>query len=174
MGLGAGFKLRDKEKDKDRDKDGDTHKEKESGKGGDKEKESYKENLKELQHRLLKQREHEHEDHAHPPSGWTSVLEEWFCRGTQVLASEARKPGHADAVVREFDRALTVGDSRRRSPVKAVEHRKGPYELLTKERMMGVYLAIFVHRDARHLVEGEIDSDDLSGILKAFSFFRNF
>ena len=31
---------------------------------------------------------------------------------------------------------------------------KGPYELLVKERLMGIYLAIFVHRDAKHLVHG--------------------
>jgi len=179
-GLGVGFKLRDKdkvqdkvqEKDKaqEKDKDGDTPKEKELGKVGDRERESYRENLKELQHRLLKQREHEHEDHTHPSSGWTSILEDWYCQGVQVLGSEARKLGQTDAAARESHRAFASGDIGRKSAVKAIDHRKGPYELLIKERMMGIYLAIFVHRDARHLVEGETDSDDLLDVLKTRLF----
>lgn len=32
--------------------------------------------------------------------------------------------------------------------------RVGPYELLVKERLMGIYLAIYVHRDVRSLVRG--------------------
>ena len=30
----------------------------------------------------------------------------------------------------------------------------GPYQLLAKERLMGIYLAIFVHRDASHFIGG--------------------
>ena len=28
----------------------------------------------------------------------------------------------------------------------------GPYEMLVKERLMGIYLAVFVHRDVKYLV----------------------
>lgn len=31
----------------------------------------------------------------------------------------------------------------------------GPYELAVKERMMGIYLAVYVHRDLKHLVKGQ-------------------
>jgi hypothetical protein len=31
----------------------------------------------------------------------------------------------------------------------------GPYELAAKERMMGIYLAVYVHRDAKPLIRGE-------------------
>lgn len=34
--------------------------------------------------------------------------------------------------------------------------RLGPYELAHKERMMGIYLAVYVHRDVRHLVRGAL------------------
>ena len=32
--------------------------------------------------------------------------------------------------------------------------RTGPYELLVKERLMGIYMAIYVHRDVRPFVQG--------------------
>jgi hypothetical protein len=31
----------------------------------------------------------------------------------------------------------------------------GPYELAAKERMMGIYLAVYVHRDAKSLIRGK-------------------
>lgn len=38
-----------------------------------------------------------------------------------------------------------------------VERRnQGPYEMLVKERMMGIYLAVFVHKNAKHVVLGEL------------------
>lgn len=36
----------------------------------------------------------------------------------------------------------------------------GPYELLIKERMMGIYLTVFVHRDILPLVQGDEDSEE--------------
>jgi hypothetical protein len=50
----------------------------------------------------------------------------------------------------DLGRSYSTGDIRRR-PKTAT---KGPYEMLVKERLMGIYLAIFVHRDAKHLVRG--------------------
>jgi hypothetical protein len=34
------------------------------------------------------------------------------------------------------------------------DDQKGPYQLLTKERLMGIYLAIYIHRDIREFVQG--------------------
>lgn len=34
--------------------------------------------------------------------------------------------------------------------------RTGPYELLVKERLMGIYMAVYVHRDVQPLVEGMV------------------
>ncbi|KIJ52652.1 hypothetical protein M422DRAFT_202876 [Sphaerobolus stellatus SS14] len=38
------------------------------------------------------------------------------------------------------------------------DSKKGPYELLIKERLMGIYMAIYVHRDVRPLIRG-VSSD---------------
>ncbi|KAI0312672.1 hypothetical protein OF83DRAFT_1144919 [Amylostereum chailletii] len=162
MGLGAGFKLqKEKEhKEKDANKDADKEKEKDGDKERDKERERYKEGLKELQQRLLKQQEHE--EHAHTgAAGWSSILEEWLCHGVDdptVKHIVKRK----EFVAPELERAFSTGDILRRPHV---EPRKGPYEMLVKERMMGVYLAIFVHRDARHLVHGTSKGTVTAGLI---------
>ena len=171
MALGAGFKLKEKEKDKEKDKDKD--KEKDREKDADREeKEAFKDNLKDLQHRLLK---HEQDEHAHTAStsGWTSVLEDWFCHGVHPhTLAVARAP------LKDVGRAFSSGDVKRRHttsmptkvsatamaragspaappmPGEPVRSSKGPYEMLVKERMMGLYLAVFVHRDAKRLVTG--------------------
>ena len=41
--------------------------------------------------------------------------------------------------------------------------RAGPYELAAKERMMGIYLAVYVHRDVRPLIRGECLTSELNG-----------
>ena len=159
MGLGAGFKLsdkekakREKEKEKDRDKDDNVA----EGKDEAKEKEErYREGLRDLQQRLKQ----EQEEHVHPAtaSGWTSILESWFCYGEQhnPVARRMKDPSGPD----NLERALSTGDIRRKPGGGALVsipglERKGPYEMLVKERMMGLYLVIFIHRDARHLLQG--------------------
>ncbi|KAI9512954.1 hypothetical protein F5148DRAFT_560300 [Russula earlei] len=42
---------------------------------------------------------------------------------------------------------------------------RGPYEMLVKERLMGIYLAIFVHRGAKHLVRGTSKSAVTAGLI---------
>ncbi|TFY82780.1 hypothetical protein EWM64_g1237 [Hericium alpestre] len=171
MGLGAGFKLKDKDKEREKDKDKDREKEKDPHAHKEsEERERYRENLKELQHRLLKQRDLEADEHSHHPSGWTSILEDWFCHGIRDIG--ARALGRADShghhlkeALKESDRAFSDGDLKRRPTHKSVEHRKGPYEMLVKERMMGIYLAVFVHRDARHLVDGTSKAAVTAGLV---------
>ncbi|KAA1467365.1 DNase I-like protein [Dentipellis sp. KUC8613] len=177
MGLGAGFKLKDKEKEKEKervkekDKDGREKGEKEKEQEKERENERYKENLKELHHRLLKQREWDNEEHNHNhSSGWTSILEDWFCHGIRDIGASAKPPSRLDSPflkegLKDVDRAFSEADIKKRPTTKGIEHRKGPYEMLVKERMMGIYLAIFVHRDARHLVKGTSRSAVTAGLV---------
>lgn len=50
-------------------------------------------------------------------------------------------------------KAKSTGDLNAR--IDARTSYKGPYELLIKERMMGLYLAVFILRDIKGLVRGE-------------------
>ncbi len=82
-------------------------------------------------------------DHHHPPSSWSSILENWYCHPPDVGPPTA-----------------TASD-----PNLKTQHeiqRVGPYELLIKERMMGLYLAIFIHREARPFVRGNFTLDRLT------------
>ena len=140
LGLG-GFKLgsgdKEKEKDKDRDKDRDKEKDRET-------------DVHEASEPLGERRtsKSDHEEPVPHTSGWTSILEDFFVHGLAIVGPGARakdKNSHSD-----LGRAYLNADAKRR-PVAGT---KGPYEMLVKERMMGIYLAVFVHRDAKHLVRG--------------------
>lgn len=99
---------------------------------------------------------------SHHSYGWTSLLEDWYVNGgchAEHLSSPAHpssQDGHTatgyldDSDVALSAKAKSTGDLNARMNV----HRKGPYELLVKERMMGLYLAIFIHRDMKGLVKG--------------------
>ncbi|KXN85863.1 Synaptojanin-2 [Leucoagaricus sp. SymC.cos] len=50
-----------------------------------------------------------------------------------------------------------------RAPSK--EPKKGPYQLLAKERLMGIYMAIYIHRDIRALVKGTSKSAVTAGLI---------
>jgi hypothetical protein len=179
MGLGAGFKLKDKEREKLKDKDSYQDKESErlqplsrhseQSRDGDEERA-----LKRSRHRSLirhhssYRRSHEdisstnseHQGAHHQPFGWTYMLESWYCNGSPFFypgsaastytAVGGRETSHLDAgpaVLTHKARSTGELDAR----LDALQ--KGPYEMLIKERMMGLYLAIFVHRDVKALVE---------------------
>ncbi|KAG6856305.1 hypothetical protein H0H87_005720 [Tephrocybe sp. NHM501043] len=139
MGLGAGFKLIDKEKDRERDRESDKIRSRHS----------------------LKEPHYNHKSpsddspHPHdPPTGWTSLLESYLCSGSPSSRGSS-SPTVADI---GFPKPLTP-----RPPSR--EPKKGPYMLLVKERMMGIYLAVFVHRDIRHLVKGTSRSAVTAGLI---------
>lgn len=125
MGLGAGFKLKES-KEKERDK------------------ENIKKDDKPERHKSKKHKSDE-EDDADVHSGWTSILEDWFCNGSGISINMTDPPsgsGHYQT------RHMSTGN---------IPHRvswKGPYQPLIKERMMGLYLTVFIHRDMRGLVRG--------------------
>ncbi|GLB40612.1 putative inositol polyphosphate phosphatase, catalytic domain homologues [Lyophyllum shimeji] len=142
MGLGAGFKLIDKDRDKDKDRD--------------REKEKAKE--RDLKHKdkdeASRMRKSPDEAPHEAPSGWTSMVEDWLCNGSGS-GLRSGSPTTAD-----------VGLPKPLSPrLLPKEPRKGPYQLLVKERMMGIYLAIYIHRDVRHLVRGTSRSAVTAGLI---------
>ncbi|OJT09542.1 72 kDa inositol polyphosphate 5-phosphatase [Trametes pubescens] len=85
-------------------------------------------------------------EHHHPPSSWSSVLENWYSHSPAASVNGA------------------VASDPNLKPSHEVQ-RMGPYELLTKERMMGLYLAVFIHRDAKPLVQGTSRSAVTTGLI---------
>ena len=75
-------------------------------------------------------------EHHHPPSSWSSILENWYCHPTTV---GPQGPVASDPNLKTQHEVQRIG----------------PYELLIKERMMGLYLAVFIHREARPFVRGK-------------------
>lgn len=127
MGLGAGFKLIDKDKDKEREKEKDSDKARSSKVSLDKEEPKSR-------------RSPEEPSHEHSHAGWTSLVEDWLCHGAGIRVCS---PTTSDISI---PKPLSA-----RGPVK---ERKGPYQLLIKERMMGIYMAVYIHRDLRPFVRG--------------------
>jgi len=141
LGLGAGFKLGsgDKEKEKDRERDKDKDKDPENVQ------QEPSEPLIERRGSKVEQRDEEPAAHT---SGWTSILEDFFAHGMTVVGPSARAKDKGSQS--ELGRSYSTNDIRHRSKTGT----RGPYEMLVKERLMGIYLAVFVHRDAKHLVRG--------------------
>ncbi|KAF8207552.1 hypothetical protein K438DRAFT_1815204 [Mycena galopus ATCC 62051] len=75
-------------------------------------------------------------DPSHEISGWTAKIDEWLCHGARQAS-----PSPSDISV-----------PKRLSAQGKPKERKGPYQLLIKERMMGLYLAIYIHRTSRSAV----------------------
>ena len=120
---------------------------------------------------------HHHNDHG-PTSGWSWILESWFCRGagqrnkedetstasevydSQAAAEQVPDPDseHRDeaACAKEEGKDRKEDKKKRRSCIK--KSKIGPYELLAKERLMGIYLAVFIYRDLKPLVKGKMAS----------------
>ncbi|KAG7089700.1 hypothetical protein E1B28_011355 [Marasmius oreades] len=134
MGLGTGFKLYDKDRE-DREKD-------------DKPrslKHSYKEEA------IKSKKSYEDLLHDSPPSGWTSMIEDWLCHGGYAT----RTPETSE-----------ISTPKRLSPrFASKEPKRGPYQLLCKERLLGIYLAIYIHRDVRRFVLGTSKSTVTSGLM---------
>jgi len=134
MGLGAGFKWHEKEKEKERPKDKDKDREKEKEKEIDKLKDK-------VVDRSKSRKEKEDMSQEHDPLGWTAMCEDWLCNGggTRIMSPTIADVGAPKPLMR-------------RAPSK--EPKKGPYQLLVKERLMGIYMAIYIHRDIQALVRG--------------------
>lgn len=152
LGLGAGFKLGsgDKEKEKDRERD------KDKDKDPDNVEQEPSEPLIEKRSSKAEQRDEEPVPHT---SGWTSILEDFFVHGMTVVGPSARAKDKGSQS--ELGHSNSANDIKRRPKTGT----RGPYEMLVKERLMGIYLAIFVHRDAKHLVRGTSKSAVTAGLI---------
>ncbi|KZW02792.1 DNase I-like protein [Exidia glandulosa HHB12029] len=126
------------------------------------------------------------DSHHHAPGGWTSVVEDWLSAG--VGAHPGARPLLSDSDIVSYPTngqpspRLTPNPDQRTSgskeqnpwdvpgasPAEAELKRhkeKGPYELVTKERLMGLYVAVYVHRDVRPLVKGVSKSSVTAGLI---------
>jgi len=128
MGLGAGFKLKDKEKEDKSELS--RHKSKHS--------------LHDSELSLRSREKEAKDSHEGAPSGWTQMIEDWLCHAAGSRTRSLSSPVASDIGV---PKPLAA-----RTPAK--EAKKGPYQLLVKERMMGIYMAIYVHRDVRSYIKG--------------------
>ncbi|KAJ3744193.1 inositol polyphosphate phosphatase [Lentinula detonsa] len=130
MGLGAGFKLKE---DRDRDKDKDEKARPSRPSHG-------QESLKSKKSNSTDEYIQEVANHN---SGWTSVVEDWLCHGGSL--ARATSPTTPDISI---PKPLSP-----RSEMKESTGKKGPYQLLCKERLLGIYLAMYIHRDLKPWVE---------------------
>ena len=88
--------------------------------------------------------------------GWTAILEDWYCHAGSAHVIDKKRGFRNVPSIPGFPISVTssVPDLKQRDAARTPPERKGPYEILIKERMMGLYLAVYVHRDIKHLVQG--------------------
>ncbi|ORY90267.1 hypothetical protein BCR35DRAFT_323714 [Leucosporidium creatinivorum] len=108
--------------------------------------------------------------------GWTAILEDWLCGGVHsddmseapegsVAGDESDAPtdGGAGEGASLRSRA-TVEDDDDEAGSGRGSHR-GPYVLVEKARLMGIYLAVFVHRSCDQLVDGTSTGRVTAGLI---------
>lgn len=156
MGLGAGIKIGAADKDREKDKDKDDRDNRDPcdkiHRRKDKDRDEATRNWKssdDLPEQLVVHYNH---------SGWTSLLDHWLCHRTQ-----ANPLVNGDPILRDPVSSPKRHSLHRRVTVKDSD--KGPYVPLVKERMMGLYLSVYIHRDLRHLVEGTSKSAVTAGLI---------
>jgi len=96
-----------------------------------------------------------------PASSWTDMVEDWLCTGGGCL--NRNMSPKVDSI--SPPRPLV-----KKSPLKDAKARRGPYQLLVKERLMGIYMAIYVHRDVKPFVRGA----SVSILMMSRSSFKGF
>lgn len=115
------------------------------------------------------------------PKGWSELLEDWFCNRageplphrTVAPTPTPTAPGSADVSDAEEEGAsLAVPSepavqsaSRSFKAARVVEEGLGAYQLVRKERMLGIYLAVFVWKGASHLLEATSGSYVTTGLI---------
>lgn len=122
----------------------------------DKEKEKDRDDKSELSRHRSKHSLHDSEKEAKESPGWTQMIEEWLCNASNSRSRSSSSPGNSDISVPKPLQAT-------RSVSKDLK--KGPYQLLVKERMMGIYLAVYVHRDIRSYIQGTSKSAVTAGLI---------
>lgn len=134
----------------------------------------------------VKEKEKEKEQHA---LGWSAILEDHFSRGIgsvdmkpalsppEIISSTSKQVSSSGSTSSPSPGRLQPPPCPTRphsnsndmilKPSQGGPHvpRLGPYELITKERMMGLYLAVYVHRDSEELVHGHSKSAVTAGLI---------
>lgn len=112
--------------------------------------------------------------------GWTSILEDWLCGG--VHSDEASEPHEGSVAGEEEAESTTDGGAatgegaslRSRATTNEAEDeeidsgsgsRRGPYILVEKARLMGIFLAVFVARSCDQLVDGTSTGRVTAGLI---------
>jgi hypothetical protein len=93
-------------------------------------------------------------DLASIPYGWTAILEDWLSHAGGSNLGQPPIGGNDPRKANGEPQFLSTPNLKRRISTKTAFSQKGPYEILIKERMMGLYLAVYVHREIKHLVQG--------------------
>ena len=93
-------------------------------------------------------------DLASMPYGWTAILEDWLSHAGGSDLKSSPITGNRPPKANGEPQPPVPPNLKRRISTKAAVSQKGPYEVLIKERMMGLYLAVYVHREIKHLVRG--------------------
>ncbi|KAF9523548.1 Endonuclease/exonuclease/phosphatase [Crepidotus variabilis] len=101
-------------------------------------------------------KETDEEDKEEPEklTGWTQIVEDWLCNGGGT-GMRSTSPSTASI---STPKPLIRQKSAR-------EPRKGPYQLLVKERLMGIYLAIYIHRELKPMVKGISKASVTAGLI---------
>ncbi|KAG8710463.1 hypothetical protein FRC11_004487 [Ceratobasidium sp. 423] len=127
--------------------------------------------------------------------GWSALLEDWYSKGlgakrfsledwqlptSGMAAPPSPAPSRSPSLPAlplpptiPDPAKLTVPPSPRRMSTLIHGHNghatfpaeQGPYVLVTKERLMGIYLAVYVHRETRSLVQGFSKSSVTAGLI---------
>lgn len=179
MGLGASFRPKEKERTKEGEKAAKKKKGKD-GKENDKDEEGEVEGPAAPNPPLSPGGD----TNTHgSTSGWSWILEEWYCHGlgqskdgagtssaSELYDSQATKSGEEartparpnlgeaqqceEAGAAGAEKKKKLGEKKHKHFCKDKSH-VGPYELLVKERLMGIYVAVFIYRDLKPLVRGQ-------------------
>lgn len=107
------------------------------------------------------------------PYGWTAILEDWLSHAGGSNFEPPLVEGSDPHKVNGEPQSPATPNLKRRISTKAAVSRKGPYEILIKERMMGLYLSVYVHREIKHLVQGMGAISPLSQSWTLFQAFQN-
>lgn len=117
------------------------------------------------------EREHKSSTHSRSsePKGWSDMLEDWFCNRAGEAARPPPPPPAATVEVTDVEDEGTststpaAKQTTPKGPV--IEEGQGSYQLVRKERMLGIYLSVFVWRGAAHLLESTSSSHVTTGLI---------
>ncbi|KAH6909187.1 hypothetical protein BKA70DRAFT_1277736 [Coprinopsis sp. MPI-PUGE-AT-0042] len=191
MALGAGIKqLIDREREKEKDyikgldlspKDNKSELEAATshlGRLNQQEKELDEAILKSAKHSRERERDKDKDkekdkdkDQEEVPVGWTSIVADWLCNGGNfgLVRSKSTKLGSVLEVTtpKGVKKAMSIKekDSYFNGKDAKEQKRTGPYQLLVKERLLGIYLAIYIHRDLKPFVKGVSKSAVTAGLI---------